>query len=172
MSSPTNPQEEPDSSAQNPESTSHEVVSTSEVVEVVDALRQDPRFKDFSADQLAAVAQVTIIGVRAEVSTSSYRGPLPLPSDFGQYETILPGAGDRILKLAENNANTRLGVNKENSAADNRRADRGQLLGFVLSLVFVASAVICAYLDQPIPASFLGVGGFSSIVSIFVLGKK
>ena len=32
----------------------------------------------------------------------SFIGPLPPPALFGQYEKILPGSADRILRLAEN----------------------------------------------------------------------
>lgn len=31
----------------------------------------------------------------------SYKGPIPRPDDFENYERILPGAADRILKMAE-----------------------------------------------------------------------
>src|SRR5258705_11795241 len=33
-----------------------------------------------------------------------YQGPLPPPENFAAYEHVLPGAADRILKMAENQA--------------------------------------------------------------------
>jgi len=74
--------------------------------------------------------------------------------------------------MAEENANSRRALNNKIVEADIKRANRGQILGFILSLVFIGAAILCAYLDQPFPASILGIGGFSSIISIFVLGKK
>lgn len=35
------------------------------------------------------------------VVSSEYTGPLPLPDHFRQYNDVVPGAGDRILKMAE-----------------------------------------------------------------------
>ncbi|MFQ7172706.1 MAG: DUF2335 domain-containing protein [Thomasclavelia ramosa] len=37
-----------------------------------------------------------------EITSVSYSGPIPHPSDFEQYERVLPGAADRILTMAEN----------------------------------------------------------------------
>ena len=36
-----------------------------------------------------------------QVARISYTGPLPLASEFAAYENAVPGAGDRILKMAE-----------------------------------------------------------------------
>jgi uncharacterized membrane protein len=36
-----------------------------------------------------------------ETSTAIHRGPLPPPDQFKDYEAILPGSADRILKMAE-----------------------------------------------------------------------
>ncbi|PIQ30327.1 MAG: hypothetical protein COS35_13425 [Zetaproteobacteria bacterium CG02_land_8_20_14_3_00_50_9] len=36
-----------------------------------------------------------------------HSGPLPAPEDFAKYENILPGAAERILSMAENEARHR-----------------------------------------------------------------
>lgn len=115
------------------------------------------------------IAQISIVEVRQE---NMFEGPLPHPAILEGYEKTLPGAADRVLKMAEENASNRHDINHKIVDADNMRSGRGQILGFILSIFFVGAAIWCAYLDQPFPASILGVGGFSSIISIFVLGKK
>lgn len=37
----------------------------------------------------------------------SFSGPLPPSDDFARYEQVTPGAGDRILKMAEDQAKHR-----------------------------------------------------------------
>lgn len=140
-----------------------------EIEEVVDELRKNPILKDLSEEQLKAIAERSIIEVRQE---SMFSGPLPHPAILEGYEKTLPGAADRILKMAEMNASNRHLINHKIVDADNKRSGRGQVLGFILSIVFIGAAIWCAFLNQPFPASILGVGGFSSIISIFVLGKK
>jgi len=143
-----------------------------EVGEVVEDLKKNPKFKDFTPEQLRAVAETAVVEIRQEIHEQSFSGPLPPPSVYGQYEQILEGAADRILILAEKNAEHRKEMNSKIVNADIKRSLIGQILGFILSIFFIGAAIYCAYLNQPFPASVLGVGGFSSIISIFVLGRK
>lgn len=41
---------------------------------------------------------------RVVQASESYSGPLPRPDDFAQFERVHPGAADRILKMAEEQA--------------------------------------------------------------------
>lgn len=136
---------------------------------LVSHLKENPKLKDFDEEQLKAIAKEFII---TEQYYSSFSGPLPPPKTLEGYEQILPGAADRIIKMAEQNANNRLNLDNKIVEADIKRSNKGQYLGFILSVLFIGAAILCAYLDQPFPASVLGIGGFSSIISIFVLGRK
>lgn len=139
-----------------------------EVEEVVDELKKKPSLKDLSEEQLRDIARVSIVEVRQEI----FSGPLPPPSLLAAYENIIPGCADRIIKMSEANANSRLTINDKIVTSDIKRSNRGQVLGFVLSIIGIGAAVFCAYLKQPLPASLLGVGGLSTIISIFVLNRK
>jgi len=139
-----------------------------EVEEVVNELKKNPKLKELSDEQLKEIAEFTIVEVRQE----SMSGPLPHPMILEGYEKILKGTADRVIIMAEDNAKNRHEINHKIVDADIKRSSKGQIFGFVLSILFIGAAIICAYLKQPFPASILGVGGFSSIISIFVLGKK
>ena len=139
---------------------------------VVSQLRENPKYKSFSDEQLVIVAEAYLIEKSEEYFHNSFSGPLPPPESLNGYERILPGSATRILKMAEQNAENRLSLNNKIVESDILRSNRGQVLGFVLSIFFIVAAIGCAYLNQPFPATILGVGGFSSIVSIFVLGRK
>lgn len=85
----------------------------------------------------------------AYIQSASFRGPIPPPVLFGQYEEILEGSADRIMKLAEREQlhrqqweSTVLGY----QASDMRR---GQWLGFLLGALGILATVVCAYLDRP-----------------------
>jgi len=143
-----------------------EEVSEQEIEEVVDELKRNPKFASLSEDQLKEIVRISIF--KAE----RYSGPLPHPAFFDGYEKTLPGAANRILEMAEENATNRHTLNERIVDSDIMRSNRGQILGFILSVLFIGAAIVGIYLKQPIPASVLGIGGFSSIVSIFVLGKK
>ena len=140
--------------------------------EIVEDLKKNPEFKNFSDEQLKTVAEAVSVEIRQEIFSSSFSGPLPPPAAYGHYEQILPGAADRILAMAEDNADDRSEINTKIVNSDIKRSGLGQILGFILSILFIGASIACAYLNQPFPASVLGIGGFSSIISIFVLGKK
>jgi uncharacterized membrane protein len=68
------------------------------------------------------------------VTTIAMQGPLPPPAMFEYYEKVLPGAAERILRLAEVQASHRRNLETSVIGSDIRRAGRGQILGFVLAL--------------------------------------
>lgn len=73
---------------------------------------------------------------------SEYRGPLPAPRDFREYEQAYPGAADRILTMAEKEGDSRRDRQGKSLDADIVLAKRGQLIaacGFGLVAVLGAA---------------------------------
>ena len=60
---------------------------------------------------------------------AEYTGPLPLPEHFRQYDEILPGAAERILRLAEEQSAHRQYLEKHVTKGDGRHAWAGLLVG-------------------------------------------
>lgn len=94
-----------------------------------------------------------------------FSGPLPPPAIFERYDRILPGAADRILKLAENEQSIRRGANRGLIINDGAR-----IWGSIfVSLALIASAVYCAFIGQPELAGVLGTtGAVGGIVRAFL----
>ena len=59
------------------------------------------------SEQNGTSSEVPQSPVREEILSAQYSGPLPLPSSFREYDKVLPGSADRILKMAENEQNGR-----------------------------------------------------------------
>jgi|GEM_PF-3396485 len=114
------------------------VVPEYEIEEVIDECKKNPKLKDLSEEQLKEIAQISIIVVRQE---SMFAGPLPHPAILKRYEKTLPGAADRVLKMNEANATNRHILNDKIVNADNKRSGRGQILGFILSILFIGAAI-------------------------------
>ena len=66
----------------------------------------------------------------ARVTNHQFQGPVPHPGTLAGYERILPGAADRIMKMAEDDAEHQRKI--ECLAIENVARDikRGQYLGF------------------------------------------
>lgn len=84
------------------------------------------------------------------------QAPLPAPDDFAQYEQILPGSAERILRMAEIQASHRQNMERQMIIANIRSERRGQWFGLIVSIVALALAGFSAYYKQPLAVAILG----------------
>ena len=111
--------------------------------------------------------------------TAHWSGPLPPPSTLAAYENALPGSAERILAMAEAEAEHSRALEREQvrsetslTAAEIASERRGVWLGFVLAVFVIA---ISAYL---MVSGFVGIGlglisvGLISLVSLFIYGRN
>lgn len=85
-------------------------------------------------DGASAAASQQLLAM-ASMASASFMGPLPPPEILRGYEDVLPGAADRILKMAETQASHRQGLESIAVNGGNRRSWWGLALGFIISLV-------------------------------------
>lgn len=99
-------------------------------------------------------------------------GPLPSADELDGYEKVLPGAADRIIKMAENQARHR--QNLENKAVDAGIGDskRGQYFAFILALIAVVGGIVLIFFDKALTGFGLVVGSVASLVGVFIYGRK
>jgi uncharacterized membrane protein len=104
----------------------------------------------------------------------SYSGPLPTAQQFAEYERTLPGAANRILALAEKEAEHR--HKNENAIVDKSMllGGRGQIFAFVMSIVSMGVIFVSILLKQPfaaIPPTIVALTGLSSVFVNFMKKK-
>ena len=105
------------------------------------------------------------------IEQKSYSGPLPAPEDFAEYEKILPGSTDRILKMAEKQVDHR--ISSDNKIIDNtyRQSGRGQILGAILVVMFGVIILIFGLTGHDSLAKYIGVTTVIGLAVVFVLNK-
>lgn len=111
---------------------------------------------------------------RTKVITASYSGPLPLSSELKAYEMIVPGAGERIIKMAENENLHRHKIESEVLTAHislaNKKANErliGQVFAFIIAMTCILAGVCFIALGKSISGTiFSGVGLFS-VLAVF-----
>ena len=84
-----------------------------------------------------------------------WQGQFPPPDAIERYERTLPGSFDRLISMAERAQAAQIDANNtamSHQAADNRR---GQILGFLVTVVAILGAIGCAFINQPIIGSLL-----------------
>ncbi len=103
---------------------------------------------------------------------SQSSGPLPPPEFLGGYNEILPGAADRIIKMAEAQSSHRQDLEFYALKSDSRRSDRGLYAALIVALAGFALTAYVASLGQNWLAGFVGIGTLASIVGTFVYGTE
>jgi len=111
-----------------------------------------------------------------------HSGPLPPAESLKTYEEILPGITDRIMTMTENDINHTHEINcskmKLNSKGLNLAyftAILGQILSFLIMLIFLICGFTLIYFNKPITGTiFSGVSAFAMIFSLIyqVLNKN
>jgi uncharacterized membrane protein len=106
-----------------------------------------------------------------------YRGPLPQPEDFAAYERVLPGAADRILRLAESQAMHRQGLEQQALTGDIRKSMMGTILAYITFAGAMCGAVYLLLNDKPIQSlvalvTALGVAFGPKIYADFIQPKN
>ena len=108
-----------------------------------------------------------------------FSGPLPPPEILANYDRIQPGLADRLVKLAESEADDRRSMEKtalNAQVADARQVNNearcGQICALAITLVSLGVGGYTAINGHEIAGSILGVGGIGGIVTTFILGRQ
>ena len=109
------------------------------------------------------------VSVRA---TEFFSGPLPPPEVLEKFESIVPGAAERIIKMAEDQSTHRKDLEKKVIESDIARSKWGQILGFMIAIGGLIASIIVAVYGSAIAGSIIGVGTLASLVSVFMYGSK
>ena len=104
------------------------------------------------------------------IQTSLYAGPIPPADELARYETALPGAADRILKMAESQQAHRQEAEMtviRNDAGDSKDGIRG---GVIVALAALAVAGIFAVQGHPWFGIAAVLAPITALASVFVYG--
>ena len=98
----------------------------------------------------------------------SYIGPLPTAAEFSVYEQTLPGAADRILALAEKEAEHRR-KNEDKLVEESIRLGRkGQNFAFIIALVSLSIFGVSILFKQPSISIVPAIIAFTSLAAVFI----
>ena len=104
--------------------------------------------------------------------SQSYSGPLPMPEDLEKYDQVVPGAAERIIRMAEKEMQHR-------HESDNRmmksviRTTAVSILFAFLSVVILSFLVYYAlYRGYDKVAGAIAVGSIAAVAGVFIYFKK
>jgi len=109
---------------------------------------------------------------QATIEQSFFAGPLPHPDILGKYDSILPGAADRIIGMAEKQAQHRQAMERWRERSETILTFAGQICALVFVLVMIVAAAYCIVKGRTWGGVGLGATGIISIVYAFIQGHK
>ena len=113
-------------------------------------------------------------GLLVKIASARFQGPIPHPSLMKGYEEALPGAADRIIKMAEEQASHRRKLEEQYM----KTQSRDSLFGIISALVIALAIVGCGTLiiikvpstAGVVSGSLLNLLGIGTVVGTFLRG--
>lgn len=109
----------------------------------------------------------------------TFQGPLPPPETLAQYEAILPGSAERLMVMAENQAEHRQKVEmtvvttaKFSIERESKRADRGLIIGAIVAIILILCGTFLVYNWHDWAGTTLVVATIVGLVGVFVYNTQ
>ena len=101
-----------------------------------------------------------------------YSGILPPPDMLKHFDEIIPGAAERILVMAENQAKHRQKIETTIVSSGTRDSLIGLIFGFLLGIATIIGGVIIALNVHATAGTFMGITGMACLAGVFVYGTR
>jgi len=108
----------------------------------------------------------------------AFSGPIPAPGILAEYERILPGAAERILKMAETQSSHRqhqeeksLQAQVEHLVRRDKEARYGQWFAFIIAIFAIVMGTLVALVSSGLGGGIITFAGLATIVSAFIYGR-
>lgn len=109
---------------------------------------------------------------QAVVRGETHSGPLPHPDILRQYAELIEHGADRIMRMAEQQAEHRMKQEDRVVRANVRAQTMGQIFGFILGLIGLIGGLVLVFRGRDISGFVLMLGALASLAGVFISGKK
>jgi uncharacterized membrane protein len=125
----------------------------------------DPKEPAIPASQVKAfLAQI-------EISRHQFSGPLPPPEILKEYNDILPGLADRVMKMAEKQSTHRQKIEDRVIGSDAYRANAGLWIGAGVAVLSILAGAYLVAIDHDWAGVGIGTTVVVALVGVFVYGS-
>lgn len=131
--------------------------------------------KSNTSNQTKRDSQAVIAESRRQVAVSAqyhHSGPIPDPHTLRMYDELIPGAANRILVMAEEQAKHRKELERTVIRSGTRDSLLGIISGFLIAVVTILSGVYVIVQGYEWGGTILGSAGLGGLVGVFVYGTR
>lgn len=128
---------------------------------------------DLSELETKSKEELLSIMMRMEMSMEEYySGPLPHPRILKGYEEIVPGAAERILTMAENQASHRQDIEKIAINSNVKDSRLGVIFAFIIGMTGTIGGIYAIVQGAVVSGTFITGASLASIVTSFIYGTR
>ena len=109
---------------------------------------------------------------RLAITAESYSGPLPHPDHLRHYEATLPGAADRIIKMAEQQSAHRREMEALTVKSRLKAESKAQWLAAGITVLIVGGGLYVISLGHTLAGVSQVIVAVTAIVGVFIYGKR
>jgi hypothetical protein len=113
-----------------------------------------------------------VMAQQVQLQLQQWQSPYPPPQHVREYEAILPGTLDRIVKMVEAGQQAQIDTVATAQAHTHADSRRGNYLGFATTVIAMGCAVWCAKLGQPWVAGLLLSVPVMSVAKALIEGTR
>ncbi len=110
--------------------------------------------------------------LHAAVEISRFSGPLPHPEDLAKYEQVLPGSADRIISMAERQADHRRNLERTVILSNVTLQQWGLACAFVLAMTAISGGIWLSLKGMSGAGLTAIISALAALVGVFVYGKS
>lgn len=103
---------------------------------------------------------------------SYWSGPTPSPDVLREYNEIVPGSAERIIAMAERQAEHRQNLETMAVKGGTGRAYLGSVFGFIIGMTAVLGGLYLAVNGQELGGYAVMLGTVATLAGVFVYGRK
>jgi uncharacterized membrane protein len=108
-----------------------------------------------------------------------YSGPLPAPEQLAQYNEVMPGLADRIVRMAEGEATHRRSLEQQliqihiEDTKENRAIEhQGQHYAAAISIIMIGCGTAIILAGHTLTGGLLTGATLLTLVAMFIFGRK
>ncbi len=116
--------------------------------------------------------ELLIRRVQALMVAKSHCGPIPSPEDIALYNQHIPDGANRIMRMAEKQADHRISIETTVIVEQQRQSARGQIFGLIIGLFGISVGAWVAVLGHDVVGGGIAGTTVISLVYAFISGRR
>lgn len=136
-------------------------------------MKKSPRQKsNRNASEPGGISRGVAQPAPRDLRVAQFRGPLPPPAVLEQYDHVLPGTAERILRMAEQEQAAGRDLASKVVEVTATETRRGQHFGFAAALAALSVTAFLGYLGHAFAAGVVGGTTVVGLSTVFAVGRR